>query len=147
MSCRQWFSWDLTTKQQNCKRFLIHDLIIDIIFSNMMMIIQYHVFTVNCMCTGAGAYMHEQPYNSERSEVSTRTRTKKYGFTHIPRVLVKCCSCSPYRVAFHRQLSDCQTWISIFTRTQSGYKPADLLDFTNLVQKFASALYLRPSSR
>ena len=44
-------------------------------------------------------------------------RPKKYGFTHIPRILVKYCSCSPYRVAFHRRFSDCQTWISIFKRT------------------------------
>ena len=74
-------------------------------------------------------------------------RPKMYGFIHIPHVLVKCRSCSPYLVAFHRQLTDCQTWISIFKRTQSGYKSADLPDFTYLVQKFASTLYLHPSSR
>ena len=45
-------------------------------------------------------------YNSERSEVSTRTQTKMYGFIHIPHILVtKYRSCSPYayQVAFHRR--------------------------------------------
>ena len=84
--------------------------------------------------------------NSKWSEVSTQTQTEKYGFTHIPHVLIKRRSCSPYRVAFHRWLSDCQTWISILKRTQSSYKSADLPDFIYLVQKFTSALYLRPSS-
>ena len=35
--------------------------------------------------------------------------------------------------------ADCQTWISIFKRTQSGYKSADFPDFTYLIQKFASS--------
>ena len=86
-------------------------------------------------------------YHSERSEVSTRTRTKKYGFIHIPRVSYKCRSCSPHRVALHRQLSDYQRWIPVFKRTQSGYKPAYSPDFTYLAQKFAAALNRRPSSR
>ena len=73
-------------------------------------------------------------------------RPKKYGFTHILRVLVKYCSCLPHQVALHCRLSDRQTWISIFKKSQSGYKPADLPDFTYLAQKFASALNLRPSS-
>ena len=30
-------------------------------------------------------------------------RLKKYGFIDIPPILVKCRSCSPYRVAFHRR--------------------------------------------
>ena len=80
--------------------------------------------------------------HSERSEVSTRTQTEKYGFTHIPRVLVKCRFCSPHRVAFHHRLSDCQTWISIFKRTQSGYKPADLQDLKVRVGFKSSPIFL-----
>ena len=94
-----------------------------------------------------GSCQPVKPSNSERSEVSTRTRTKKYGFIHIPRVSYKCRSCSPHRVALHRQLSDYQRWIPVFKRTQSGYKPAYSPDFTYLAQKFAAALNRRPSSR
>ena len=65
----------------------------------------------------------------------------------LPCILVKCHSCSSHQIAFHRRLSDCQTWISIFKRTQSGYKSADLPVFTYLAQKFASALNLRLSSQ
>ena len=73
-------------------------------------------------------------------------QAKKYGFTHIPHVSYKCRSCSPHQVALHHQLSDYQTWIPAFKRTQSGYKPVYSPDFTYLAQKFMSALTRCPIS-
>ena len=54
---------------------------------------------------------------------------------------------SSERARLHRWPSGWQTWLAIFKRTQSAYKPIDLLDLLYLAQKFASALNLRPSSR
>ena len=50
------------------------------------------------------------------------------------------------RARLHCWPSGWQTWLVIFKRTQSAYKPIDLLDLLYLAQKFASALNLRPSS-
>ena len=61
--------------------------------------------------------------------------------------LLKGCSCLSERARLHRWPSGWQTWMAIFKRTQSTYKPIDLLDSLYLAQKFASALNLRPSSR
>ena len=61
--------------------------------------------------------------------------------------LLKDRSCSSERARLHRWPSGWQTWLAIFKRTQSAYKPIDLLDLVYLTQKFASALNLRPSSR
>jgi hypothetical protein len=85
---------------------------------------------------------HRNAYYSERSEIFTWTQTKSMASLIFSVFLVNCCSCSPYRVVLHRRLSDYQTWIPIFRRTQSGYKPADLPDFTYLAQNFASASQL-----
>ena len=61
--------------------------------------------------------------------------------------LLKGRSCSSERARLHRWPSGWQTWLAIFKKTQSAYKPIDLLDLVYLAQKFASALNLRPSSR
>ena len=53
--------------------------------------------------------------------------------------LLKGRSCSSERARLHRWPSGWQTWLAIFKRTQSAYKPIDLLDLLYLAQKFASA--------
>ena len=61
--------------------------------------------------------------------------------------LLKGRSCSSERARLHRWPSGWQTLLAIFKRTQSAYKPIDLLDLLYLAQKFASAFNRRPSSQ
>ena len=48
--------------------------------------------------------------------------------------LLKGRSCSSERARLHRWLSGWQTWLAIFKRTQSAYKPIDLLDLLILLK-------------